>query len=86
MNNPLKGLGNLNKLRQQAQKMQAALKDEEILVEKGDVRVVISGDQKVKNFSVQGFESQEAVDALNEAIKKSQQLAAKKLQEIAMQG
>jgi DNA-binding protein YbaB len=86
MNNPLKGLGDLNKLRQQAKKMQAALKDEEILVEKGEVRVVISGDQKIKSFSVQGFESQEAVDALNEAVKKSQQLAAKKLQEIAMQG
>jgi DNA-binding protein YbaB len=32
---------------------------------------------------VQGITSQEAVDALNEAIKKSQELAAKKLQQMS---
>ena len=80
MVNPLKALGDLNKLRKQAQQMQQELQAEEIRIEKGDVVVVISGDQKIKQFSVQGVSSEEAIETLNEAIKKSQELAAKKLQ------
>ena len=80
MANPLKALGNLNELRKQAKTMQQELAGEEIRVEEGDVVVVISGDQKIKQFSVQGISSQDAVDVLNKAIKKSQELAAKKLQ------
>lgn len=79
MANPFKALGDLNKLRQQAKQMQDELAAEEIRVEEGDIVVVISGDQKIKQFSVQGITSQEAIDALNKAIKKSQELAAKKL-------
>jgi len=80
MANPLKALGDLNKLRQQAKQMQQELAAEEIRVEEGDVVVVISGDQKIKQFSVQGVSSDEAVEVLNKAIKRSQEIAAKKLQ------
>lgn len=80
MNNPLKALGDLNNLRKQAKQMQQDLAAEEIRIERGDIVVVISGDQKIKQFSVQGITSQDAIDILNEAIKKSQELAAKKLQ------
>lgn len=80
MANPLKSLGNLNQLRQQAQKMQKELADEEIKVEQGDIVVIITGDQKIKHFSVQGISSDDAVKVLNKAINQSQQLAAKKLQ------
>ena len=80
MSNPLKALGDLNKLRQQAKKMQQELAAEEIRVEEGDIVVVISGDQKIKQFSVQGVSSNEAVEVLNKAIKKSQEVAARKLQ------
>ena len=83
MNNPLSAFGDLNKMRQQAVKMQQALQGKQIVVQKGDVRVVISGDQKILEFSVQGFTSQDAIDALNDAIKQSQKLAAEKLKEIA---
>lgn len=82
MVNPLKALGDLNQLRQQAKKMQDDLAGEEIRIEEGDILVVISGDQKIKQFSVQGVTSQEAIDVLNKAIKKSQELAARKLQEM----
>ena len=84
MANPLKALGDLNQLRKQAQQMQQQLAAEEITVERGDIMVVISGDQKIKQFSVQGITSQEAIDVLNEAIRKSQEMAAKKFQ--AMSG
>jgi len=83
MANPLKALGNLNQLRQQAQKMQKELSAEEIRVEEGDIVVVITGDQKIKHFSVQGISSEDAVKVLNKAITQSQQLAAKKLQSMS---
>ncbi len=73
----------MNKMRQQAVKMQQALQGKQIVVQKGDVKVVISGDQRILEFTVQGFSSQDAVDALNDAIKQSQKLAAEKLKEIA---
>ncbi len=82
MANPLKMLGDLNQLRKQAKQMQAELAGEEIRLEEGDIVVVISGDQKIKQFSVQGITSQDAIDVINKAIKKSQELAAKKLQEM----
>lgn len=82
MANPLKALGDMNQLRKQAMQMQQALASEEIVVEEGDVKVVITGDQKIKEFSVQGVTSDVAVTALNQAIKKSQEMAAQKLQEM----
>jgi DNA-binding protein YbaB len=82
MANPLKSLGDLGKLRQQALQMQKALATEDIEVVEGDVRVVITGDQRIKVFSVQGVTSDVAVTALNKAIKQSQELAAQKLQEM----
>ncbi len=82
MANPFKALGDLNQLRQQAKQMQQQLAAEEITVEEGDILVVISGDQKIKQFSVQGITSPEAIEVLNKAIKKSQELAARKLQEM----
>ena len=63
--------------------MQQALQGKQIVVEKGDIKVVISGDQRILEFTVQGYSSQDAVDALNDAIKQSQKLAAEKLKEIA---
>ena len=80
MSNPLKALGDLNQLRKQAKQMQQELAAEEIKIERDDIVVIISGDQKIKHFSVQGITSEDAVSVLNEAIKKSQELAAKKLQ------
>jgi DNA-binding protein YbaB len=80
MANPFKALGDLNQLRKQAKQMQDELSAEKIEVVEGDIRVVISGDQKIQEFSVQGVTSEEAVRVLNQAIKKSQELAAKKLQ------
>jgi nucleoid-associated protein EbfC len=82
MVNPFKALGDINKLRKQAKQMQSQLAAEEIRVEEGDIVVVISGDQKIKQFSVQGITSNEAIEVLNKAIKMSQELAAKKLQEM----
>jgi DNA-binding protein YbaB len=82
MANPFKALGDLNQLRKQAKQMQQELAEEKIRIEEGDIVVVITGDQKVVELSVQGISSPDVIDVLNRAIKKSQELAAKKLQQM----
>jgi DNA-binding protein YbaB len=80
MANPFKALGDLNQLRQQAKKMQQELAEEVITIEEGDIVVKIRGDQQFIELSVQGIQSQDVINVLNKAVKKSQELAAKKLQ------
>lgn len=83
MINPLKGLGDLNKMQQQARKMQAALQEEEVVVERNGVRVVLRGDQQVKEVVIDGVLDNRVADAINEAVRKTQELAARKLIEIS---
>lgn len=79
MMNPFKGLGDLNKMRSQAMQIQRELAEEKIEIDENGVRVVISGDQKILEFSVDGIENNLVRDKLNKAIKSSQEVAAKKL-------
>ena len=79
----VKQLGELKKMRDQALTIQRQLAEEEIVVEEKGVRVVMSGDQKIKELSVQGISNQVLIEVLNKAIKRSQELAAKKLQEVS---
>ncbi|MBI2036432.1 YbaB/EbfC family nucleoid-associated protein, partial [Candidatus Microgenomates bacterium] len=50
MINPFKQLGDLKKMRDQAMEIQKQLQAEEITVEKNGVKVVISGDQKIREL------------------------------------
>lgn len=83
MFNPFKALGDVNAMRKQAMQIQAALEQEEFEIVKGNVRIVISGNQNVKIVEINGSSNDEVKAALNEAIKKSQQAAAMKLAEIS---
>lgn len=85
MFNPLSGLGDLQKLQQQAQKMQAALQQETVEVEKNGVRVTLRGDQVIMSIEVDGIIENRIAEAVNEAVKKTQELAARKLIEISSQ-
>lgn len=85
MINPFGGLGDLQKLQQQAQKMQQALQQEQVTVEKNGVKVVIRGDQILQEIEVDGVIENRIAEAVNEAVKKTQELAAKKLIEISNQ-
>ena len=85
MLNPFGALGDLQKLQQQAQKMQAALQQEQVVVEKNGVKVVIRGDQIIESIEVDGIVENRIAEAINEAVKKTQELAAKKLIEISSQ-
>lgn len=79
MFNPLQGLGDLKKMRDQAMAIQKELQKEQVSVEKRGVKVLISGDQKILSIEVNGKSDDDVREAINEAIKKSQEVAAKKL-------
>lgn len=84
MNNPLSQLGDLKKMRDQAMQIQRELQGEEVSVEKNGVEILITGDQRVKEIKINGKSDNDVREAVNEAIKKSQEVAAKKLSQ--MQG
>jgi DNA-binding protein YbaB len=85
MLNPFGALGDLQKLQQQAQKMQAALQQEQVVVEKNGVKVTLRGDQVIESIEVDGIVENRVAEAVNEGVKKTQELAAKKLIEISSQ-
>ena len=85
MLNHFGALGDLQKLQQQAQKMQAALQQEEVVVEKNGVKIIIRGDQIIESIEVDGIVENRIAETVNEAVKKTQELAAKKLIEISSQ-
>ena len=80
MMNPFKQIGDLKKMRDQAMAIQRELQKEVITVDKSGVSIVISGDQKIQSLSSNGRSDRDIIEAVNEAIKKSQEVAAKKLQ------
>ncbi|MDO8583385.1 MAG: YbaB/EbfC family nucleoid-associated protein [bacterium] len=82
MINPFKQIGDINKMRNQAMQIQRELQAEEVVVDKNGVHIVISGDQKIKELSSNGQSDNDVKDAVNEAIKKSQEVAARKLQQM----
>lgn len=86
MFNPFQGLGDLKKMRDQAMAIQKALQSELLTIDKHGVQVVISGDQKIISIKVNGKNDADVKDAVNEAIKKSQEIAAKKLQQMGGMG
>lgn len=83
MFNPFGQIGELKKMRDQALMIQRQLQAEELTVEKSGVRVVITGDQKIKELATNGKNDNDIREAVNEAVKKSQEVAAKKLQEMS---
>lgn len=83
MFNPFGQLGEIKKMRDQAMEIQKQLAAEEIIVDKNGVRVVITGDQKIKSLETNGKEDDDIKEAINEAVKKSQEVAARKLSQMS---
>jgi len=82
----LGGLGDIQKLQQQAQKMQAALQQETVVIERNGVKITLRGDQQILEVEIDGVIENRVAESINEGIKKTQELAAKKLIEISQQG
>jgi len=83
MLNPFKSLGDLKKMRDQAVQIQKQLAEERIELNENGVHIVISGDQKILEFEIEGVRNEMVKDKLNKAIKLSQEIAAKKLQSMS---
>src|SRR5258708_2895089 len=81
--NPFGQLGEMKKMRDQAMAMQRELQMETVEVSKRGVYIKISGDQKILEMKANGKSDDDIREAINEAIKKSQEIAAKKLQSMA---
>ena len=82
MINPFKQIGEIKKMRDQAMQIQRELQAEEVVIDKNGVNIVITGDQKIKTLESNGRSDDDVKDAINEAIKKSQEVAARKLQQM----
>lgn len=82
MMNPFKQLGDLKKMRDQAMAIQRELQSEEVTVEKNGVQIIITGDQKIKELSSNDRSDDDIKEAVNEAVRKSQEVAARKLQQM----
>jgi len=83
MNNPFGQLGELKKMRDEAMKIQKELQAEVLYVDKSGVNITISGDQKIRSITTNGRSDKDIMEAVNEAVKKSQEVAAKKLQSMS---
>jgi len=82
MINPFGQLGELKKMRDQAMAIQRQLQAETIEVNKRGVYVKMTGDQKIVDIRTNNKSDDDIKEAVNEATKKSQEVAAKKLQEM----
>ncbi len=78
--NPFGQIGELKKMRDQAMAIQRQLQQKVVDVNKHGVYVRISGDQKILEIKSNGKSDNDIKDAVNEAVKKSQEVAAKELQ------
>jgi len=79
----VKQLGELKKMRDQAMTVQKQLAAQTIEVDEDGIKVVITGDQKIQLLEVSGVQNTILIEKLNKALKKSQEMAAKTLQEMS---
>ena len=82
MINPFKQAGEIKKLRDSAKKIQDELSQIEVVEEQGRVRVVMSGDMKVKSVEINGEEMKDAREAFNKAVEQAQKKSAQKMQQM----
>ncbi len=77
-----KQIGELNKMRQQAMKLQKELEKIVVVTEEHGVKVRVRGDQKVEMISVGGEEMKNVTEAINKAMKEVQKKSASKMMEM----
>jgi len=78
-----KQLGELKKMRDEALRIQKELASEKVEINEGDIKVIISGDQKIQELQINGEDQSHLLDVLNKAIKRSQEVAARKVQSMS---
>jgi len=56
------------------------LSKKEVFVDEGGIRVVITGNQEIKELAVEGIVNSTVIEKLNKALRLSQKLAAEELE------
>jgi len=79
----IKQVGKAAQLRSSAKQIQKVLSKQRIKVEKGRVQVVVRANQEIEEVIIDSQGQPVVVSALNEALKKSQKVAAKKMRSLA---
>lgn len=70
------------KMIQKALRLKKVIEAEETFHEDKGVKVIVRGDQRIKGIWVEGEEQKKLAEVINEALKKSQKVVAKKMQEM----
>lgn len=70
------------KMLAKAYKLKKAIESEVIEVEENGIKVIVTGDQKIKFLSINGMENKILVDTINKTMKKSQEIAAKRMKDM----
>jgi len=79
MQNPFQKAKDLNEMRKQAKQLQDELDAEKIEVQKGNIKVIITGSQKVESIEIDGQEQIALRSAVQEGLTKAQHIASRKL-------
>ncbi|PIU72927.1 hypothetical protein COS78_04410 [Candidatus Shapirobacteria bacterium CG06_land_8_20_14_3_00_40_12] len=66
----------------QAFRLKKAVEAEMVEIEENGIVIKVSGDQKIKYLSINGVENKALVDTINKILKKSQEVAAKKMKDM----
>jgi len=78
-----KQLGEMKKMRDEAMRIQRELTAEKVELNEGEIKIVISGDQKIQELEIKGESQPRLIEILNKAIKRSQEIAARKVQSMS---
>ncbi len=78
-----KQLGELKKMRDEALRIQKELASEKVEINEGNIKIIISGDQKIQELQINGEDQNHLLEVLNKAIKRSQEVAARKVQSMS---
>ena len=78
-----KQLGELKKMRDEALRIQKELASEKVEINEGNIKIIISGDQKIQELQINGEDQNHLLEVLNKVIKRSQEVAARKVQSMS---
>ena len=78
-----KQIGELKKMRDEAMKIQRELAAEKVEISEGDIKIIISGDQKIHELEINGESQSRLIEVINKAVKRSQEVAARKVQSMS---
>lgn len=75
--------GEAIKLKQQMDALQKEIAKLTTEVNENGIEIIITGDQRIQELKIDGAPNRRVLEALNKALKKSQEMASKRMQEMS---